>query len=577
LAISAQCPRNIWDTSNQGMGYIDARGNKAVFGNFTNNNRGQYVNDGHLYFFGNITNDGFVGDGQGFEYIKTCDGSTTLISGAGFTEFNVIDVNNPGDVVLEKDIRIMDNLIFTNGIIHTDRNVFRERVFFVDGADYTGASDERHVNGAVSRQGEGPFIYPLGDGDHLSRLSAIGDQPFDIFLAAYYSTLLSEEQYTADGLFPVSLHDLDLSKVQSKEFWTLTGGQSTTVTLFWSEFSEIYELVDDVNDLVIVGWDSEKWVNLGNTETIEIGNTGTVTSESIMPDRYEAFTFGVLDSDADGYVDSKDVAPFDPCLPDASAPACMNNTCIDVRLSVFLEGPLQSGRIGEYNDEMRTRLNRFGYLPGQRPTTLLGVTTPGGQPYNIEPWRYNGREGSEFNAFAQGGSEIYPPDAVDWVLVSIRTNTDFISTVCRKAGLLMSDGTIEMTEAFDCCELNEDAYYVVIEHRNHLPVMTPSPVMIEGGTISFDFRVNQSFTRLFGDGQKEVNPGIFAMYAGNGDQILAGASIKDINANDLSLWTRENGDHSGYYFQDYDLNGDVNVHDKAIWLTNNGVFTDVEL
>jgi len=270
------------------MGYIDARGNKAVFGNFTNNNRGQYVNDGHLYFFGNITNDGFVGDGQGFEYIKTCDGSTTLISGAGFTEFNVIDVNNPGDVVLEKDIRIMDNLIFTNGIIHTDRNVFRERVFFVDGAEYTGASDERHVNGAVSRQGEGPFIYPLGDGDHLSRLSAIGDQPFDIFLAAYYSTLLSEEQYTADGLFPVALHDLDLSKVQSKEFWTLTGGQSTTVTLFWSEFSEIYELVDDVNDLVIVGWDSEKWVNLGNTETIEIGNTGTVTSESIMPDRYEA-------------------------------------------------------------------------------------------------------------------------------------------------------------------------------------------------------------------------------------------------------------------------------------------------
>ncbi len=576
-ALVAQCPNQIWDTSNQGMSYVDDIGNKAVFGSFTNTNKGQYVNDGHLYFFGDITNNGYVGDGHGHEFIKSCDGSTTLISGAGFTEFNVIDIDNTGDVILEKDIRIMDNLIFSNGIVHTDRNVFRERVFFIDGASYTGATDEKHVDGAVSRQGEGPFIYPLGDGDHLGRLSASGNNSFDIFLAAYYSTLLPEDQYNAKGPFPVELTDLDVSAVQPKEFWTLTGGQSTAVTLFWSEFSEIDNLVDDINDLVIVGWDSEKWVNLGNTAVMEIGSAGTVTSQSVMPDRYEAFTFGVVDSDSDGYIDSKDVAPFDPCIPDDTSPACMSNTCIDVRLSVFLEGPLQSGRIGEYNDEMRTRLNRFGYLPGQRPTTLLGTATTAGQPYNREPWNYGGTEGLEYNAFAQGGSEIYQPDVVDWVYVSIRTNQDHISTVCRKSGLLMIDGTVEMTESFDCCDLSEEEYYVVIEHRNHLPVMTPRPVAIdESGTITFDFRANQSFTRLFGNGQKEVNPGVYAMYAGNGDQTLAGASIKDINANDLSLWTGENGDHSGYYFQDYDLNGDVNVHDKAIWLTNNGVFTDVD-
>jgi len=66
------------------------------------------------------------------------------------------------------------------------------------------------------------------------------------------------------------------------------------------------------------------------------------------------------------------------------------------------------------------------------------------------------------------------------------------------------------------------------------------------------------------------------MFAGNGDQVTTSSSIKDINANDLSLWSIENGAHSGYYLHDYDLNGDVNVHDKAIWLTNNGVFTDVD-
>ena len=111
---------------------------------------------------------------------------------------------------------------------------------------------------------------------------------------------------------------------------------------------------------------------------------------------------------------------------------------------------------------MRTRLNRFGYLPGQRPTTLLGIATKAGQPYDVEPWRYEGTEGMEFNAFAPGGSELYPPDVVDWVLVSIRVNPDHISTICRKSGLLMIDGTIVMTEAFDCCDLSEEEYYCLL-------------------------------------------------------------------------------------------------------------------
>ncbi len=577
LCLVGQCPQPIWNTSNLGGAYVDDIGNKTIFGDFSNTREGQYVNDGHLYFFGDITNDGFIGDGQGDEYIKTCDTTTTLISGGGYTEFNRLDVDNPRDIILKKDIRIVENLNFENGLIHTDRNVFRERVFFADGAEYTNVSDERHIDGAVSRQGAGPFIYPVGDGDHMSRIKAEGVNPFDIFVTTYHSILQDQNQFNSKGAFSPILADLDISKVQDKEFWTLSGGQSTTVTLFWTEFSDIYNLVSDVNDLVVVGWDGEKWVNLGNTETIEIFNTGTVTSSNIMPDRYDAFTFGVADSDADGYVDSEDVAPLDPCLPDASSPACTNNsTCIDVELSVYLEGPLQSGKIGEYNDEMRTLLNRYGYLPGQRPTTLLGTATPPAQPYYVSPWLYDGQEGLEFNAFASGGSNIYPPDVVDYVYISIRTTPEVLTTVCTKAALLMSDGNIEMTEAFDCCDLTEQAYYILIEHRNHLPVMSPRPVPIENGVMSFDFRANQSYTRLLGDGQKEISEGVYVMYAGNGDQTLASASLKDINANDLSKWTEENGDHSGYYFQDYDLNGDVNVHDKAIWLTNNGVFTDVD-
>ena len=225
---------------------------------------------------------------------------------------------------------------------------------------------------------------------------------------------------------------------------------------------------------------------------------------------------------------------------------------------------------------MRTSLNRFGYLPGQRPTTLLGTRTPAGQPYTIEPWDYRGSEGFEFDVFSANGSELYPPDAVDWVLVSIRITPDKLTKVCEKAALVLRDGTIRLTEPLDCCQMTDDQYYVVIEHRNHLPVMSPNSLPIIDGRISFDFRANQSFRGLLGDGQKLIGDGRYAMYSGNGDQVTTSSSIKDINANDLNLWTVENGSHSGYYLQDYDLNGDVNVHDKAIWLTNNGVFTDVD-
>ena len=574
--LNAQCPNELWDVANLGSAYVESLGNKAIYGSFTNISDAQYVNDGRLYFFGDITNEGHVGDGFGYEYIRTCDTVSTQIKGSGSTEFNILDINNPADVDLQTDIKIKTNLHFSNGIVHTDRNQFTQRVFFIEGASYSGANDFRHIDGTVARQGQGSFIFPLGDGDHLSPLRIRGENPFDIFISTYHSTLQFDDQFTAKGVFPADSTDFNVLDVQESEFWTLSGGQSTRITLFWTAFSEIQNLVDDINDLIVVGWDGEKWVNLGNTELVQNFNSGTVTSSSVIPNRYEAFTFGVLDSDGDGISDESDGDPFDPCFPDPTTDACINRVCVSVDVSVYLEGPLQEGPIGEYGEEMKTRLNNFGYLPGQRPSTLLGVATDAGQPYDREPWFYAGDEGLEFDAYNPNGSTVYPGDAVDWVLVSIRTRPDAQSTICKKSALLMASGEVVLTEFFDCCDNLQEQYYIAIEHRNHLPIMTPTPMPVVDGIVSFDFRSNQSYTRLLGDGQKEVKPGVFAMYAGNGDQILAPESAKDINANDVTLWARDNGKHSGYYFQDYDLSGDVNVHDKAIWLQNNGVFTDVD-
>ena len=572
----SQCPSPTWDSSNQGSAYVDELGAKALYGNFYNTNQAQHVNDGHLYFFGDITNNGFMGDGFGHEYIKSCnDLIPTTITGRGGTEFNILDINNKAGVTLQKDLRIKTTLSFSAGLVTTNRTKFGHRVFFQDGASHLSAANSRHINGRVSRKGDGFFSFPTGDGDHISKLSIVSMDASIIYTATYYSLLLDPDQYEAEGLYDRNSKEFDVLAVQPQEHWTLRGSKATTVTLEFTDYSDIGALTSSKEDLIVVGWDGRQWVDLGNTKFVEAFGRGTITSKSVIPNEYRIFTFGVRDTDGDTYADGIDLDPRDPCIPDPTDPACTERICVEVDTKVFLEGAIMQGGIGRYGSEMRSEINHFGYLPGQAPSTLLGSATPAGQPYSSIPWYHEGPEGITFN-YLRVVKDEYTADVVDWVLVSLRTDAGVASTTCTKAGLLYSDGTIEMTEPFDCCNSNETDYYIVIEHRNHLPVMTPTPMPVVNGIVSFDFRSQQSYTRLLGNGQKEFKDGLFAMYGGNGDQRTASESPKDINSNDVSLWALDNGKHSGYFQQDYDLNGDVNVHDKALWLMNNGIFSDVE-
>ena len=572
-----QCPNNIWDSTNDGATYIDGLGQKAIYGDFTNMDNAQYVNDGTVYYFGLVINDGHIGDGFGDEFIRTCDNRETIITGTGFTEFNRLDVDNSAGVFLNKEMEIKESLRFTAGIIRTDRGRRNNRVTFGEGAISIGAGDNGHVNGTVIKRGAGVFSFPLGDGDHISPMVIRGQNPFDIFEATYISDNLDRFQQASRGVFPEDSTDFNIIAVQDLEFWTLEGGQSTTITLSFTAYSDISRLTDNPEvDLTVVGWRDGQWENLGQTQFVSFLGSGTVTSRSVVPNDYEAFTFGVLDSDGDGLPDSDDMDEFDACVPDPTSEACLEKMCISVDAAVFLEGALFEN--GQYLSEMRTQLNNFGYLPGQRPRTLLGIASHPGQPYNRTPWLYDGTEGDdidELNSIIN--SNVYPQDVVDWVLVSLRTTTSYTSTVCTKAAWVLQDGSIALTDFFDCCDQETDEFYLVVEHRNHLAVMTPTPIQVDDqGVLSFDFRVNESYMALLGSTQKEISPGVFVMFAANGEQELSFESSRDINANDNGFWARANGRHSGYFNSDFDMNGDVNVHDRALWGLNNGVFTDVD-
>ena len=101
------------------------------------------------------------------------------------------------------------------------------------------------------------------------------------------------------------------------------------------------------------------------------------------------------------------------------------------------------------------------------------ITIPSAQPFNTAPWNY-----SE-TITANIGNDI-----VDWVLVELRTGASpatATTIIKQKAGLLKNDGTIVDADGFT--NLNFDVaagdYYIVIYHRNHLPIMSPTTITIE--------------------------------------------------------------------------------------------------
>jgi len=291
---------------------------------------------------------------------------------------------------------------------------------------------------------------------------------------------------------------------------------------------------------------------------------------------------GIVTNNGDGTIDytppvgfsGLDSVIYMVCDPFA---VCVTDTlfitvggCITINTAVYLEGSWDGA-------EMYTKLNDFGYLPGQKPSTFFGTYTTAGQPYGVAPWFYNGTEGLTKDYTVSGIPDAgYDADVVDWVLVSLRTGTSDATTVCQKAGLLHKDGSITFESGFDCCDINPfQQYYLVVEHRNHLLVMSHQPVGVTNDTITYDFRVQQSYTNLFGFGQLKIRDGVYVMFGGNGEQIVTNSADTDINVADKDTWIDENGNHSSYYFQDFDMNGDTNVQDKNLWVRNNGKFSDV--
>ncbi len=189
---------------------------------------------------------------------------------------------------------------------------------------------------------------------------------------------------------------------------------------------------------------------------------------------------------------------------------------------------------------------------------------PVAQPYNTPPWNYAGNE----------VMPNLPVTTVDWVKVSFRTTPSKSSEVLATAALLQEDGCLLFPDEDFFPENLGLSFYVVVEHRNHIGIMSPTSININQGTFTYDFRNLDSYSNG-SQGQKLIGTATWAMFAGDGDQLLD-VNGYDINGVDNASWLPQNGGFNVYGYADYNLDGDVSGMDKILWSANNGIYSSLD-
>ena len=169
------------------------------------------------------------------------------------------------------------------------------------------------------------------------------------------------------------------------------------------------------------------------------------------------------------------------------------------------------------------------------------------QPYNSSPWLYAGNE----------SVSSIPTNAVDWVLIELRTGTASSTKVGTRAAFINKNGLIVDTDGTSPVRFNDLSsgnYFIAVYHRNHLSIMSASSQSLNTSSTLYDFSTSQS--RAYGiNPMVNLSTGIYGMPAGDTN----GSGAIDQTDQD-STWTNVN--KTGYSASDTDMSGTVDANDR---------------
>jgi len=211
-------------------------------------------------------------------------------------------------------------------------------------------------------------------------------------------------------------------------------------------------------------------------------------------------------------------------------------------LKVYLEGPYLVTGMVNY-------LNLSGLLPYD-------------QPYNSYPWYYEGIESVP---------SVTNLNIVDWMLVELRDATTVqeavnSASIGKSAVFVLNDGNLIAHDQLSLPRIEaeiQNNLFIVLYHRNHMSIMSSSPVQQIDGVYTYNFAIGAD--KVYGGDYvfKLLGSGNWGMISGeaSGDE-----QINNIDKNDF--WYPEYLSN-GYKVGDFNMNGTVDDEDKDDFLKPN--------
>lgn len=259
---------------------------KYVGMDFVNTPTGTLINNGSVWYSHNFTNNGvvnFVNTLPTNPALSLFSGSATQhIAGTGNTRFYGLFFGS--DLVanafsLEQNITVAHQIDFIKGIVVSSQatpETQTNMVLMENGSGWTNASDLSHVDGFVSKTGNGEFIFPIGDGGYYRPASISAPTAVtDCFTARYIYVNPNSAGYSrAKGVNSIT-------RVSDKEYWVVNrtaGTSDVQLTLSWDVTKTSAPVPANLNKVKIVRWDGSQWITEGNIATTGNATAGTVTA-----------------------------------------------------------------------------------------------------------------------------------------------------------------------------------------------------------------------------------------------------------------------------------------------------------
>ena len=231
-------------------------------------------------------------------------------------------------------------------------------------------------------------------------------------------------------------------------------------------------------------------------------------------------------------------------------------------IKVFLGGATDITRDTPTPLLMWDYLRRQGKLPTTEPYTgMTGVFT------------HTGGGGGEQVTASVFLTPTNSADAiVDWVFLELRSSTNMTTVVATQSALVQRDGDVVGVDGVNPPQwpgiYNNQSYYIALRHRNHLGVMTQTPVILSPSMAALDF-MSPTGTAAYGtDPEKlDTNINLRMLWAGDANQdhkIVAGGADNDLSTIRTKLTLDPNNPSGaisikfeGYFVEDVNLDGHV--------------------